>query len=219
MADLDLELESGLEFMGLICSRICHDLVSPVGAIANGIEILEEETDPKMREQALALIEDSAKRASQKLQLLRLALGAGGEPGARMALDEAAEVSRSLFDGGRIAFEWSVPPLSVERRVGKLLLNFVLLGQETLPRGGHLRAELSAQPHAVLIRLSARGTGARLPEDFDLDSILARRFAGLSARGAQICYTLMLARSLGAVIESRTEPDAVEITARVPGKS
>lgn len=218
MADLDLELESGLEFMGLLCSRICHDLVSPVGAIANGIEILEEENDPKMREQAIALIEESARRASQKLQFLRLALGAGGERGSRMALDEAADAARTQFDGGRIAFEWNVPPLSVERRIGKLLLNLVLLGQDTLPRGGRLRAELAAEPSFVQIRLSAEGSGARLPEDFDLDAILARRFGGLSPRGAQICYTLLLAHSLGATVDSRTEPDRVEISVRVPGE-
>ena len=90
------ELDS-LDLAALLCSRVCHDVISPVGAIVNGLEVLEDEKDPEMREIALDLIKKSAATASARLQFCRLAFGAAGSAGASIDTGEAEKVVRGLF--------------------------------------------------------------------------------------------------------------------------
>src|SRR5258706_13839108 len=70
-----------LDFAALLVSRVCHDLVSPVGAVVNGLEVLEDETDPAMRADALLLVASSAEQAAARLQFARIAFGAAGSAG------------------------------------------------------------------------------------------------------------------------------------------
>jgi histidine phosphotransferase ChpT len=207
--------ETQLALAGLLCSRICHDLVSPVGAIGNGIEVLAEERDPEMREQAIALIADSAERASHKLQYLRLALGAAGGAGGRIALDEAGAIARAWFGNGRHTLDWRITQRDADRRVGRLLLSLILVAEESLPRGGRIEAAMTEDDAGVTIRLGMHGVGARLPAEWDVDSVLAQGLDTLSPRGAQVCYAAMLGRALGAETQSRVAQDEIEITARV----
>ncbi len=209
--------EAQLALAGLLCSRICHDLVSPVGAIGNGIEVLAEERDPEMREQAIALIADSAERASYKLQYLRLALGATGGAGARLALDEAGTIARAWFGHGRHTLDWRITLHDADRRIGRLLLCLILVAEESLPRGGRIAATMTEDDAGVTIRLIMQGTGARLPAEWDVDSVLAQGFDALSPRGAQVCYAALLGRALGAEMQSRVTEDEIEIVARVSG--
>jgi histidine phosphotransferase ChpT len=213
------QLEAQLALAGLLCSRICHDLVSPVGAIGNGIEVLAEENDPGMRQQAIALIADSAERASHKLQYLRLALGATGGAGARLAMDEAGAVARAWFGHGRHTLDWQVAMVDADRRVGRLLLCLILVAEESLPRGGRIAAAMSEDGTGVTILLTMNGTGARLPPEWDVDAVLADGFDALSPRGAQVCYAAMLARALGARIQSRVAEDQIEIVAHVAAEA
>ena len=82
-----------MDLAALLCSRVCHDVISPVGAIVNGLEVLEDEDDPSMRDVALELIKKSARSASARLQFCRLAFGAAGWSGRRST---QAMRSRSL---------------------------------------------------------------------------------------------------------------------------
>lgn len=212
-----VEIQAHLTLAGLLCSRICHDLVSPVGAIGNGIEVLAEERDPEMREQAIALIADSAERASHKLQYLRLALGATGGPGARIALAEAGVIARAWFSHTRYTLDWRVTQYDADRRIGRLLLNLILVGEESLPRGGQIEATMLEDGPDVAITVVTRGQGARLPAEWDLESALTLRFADLSPRGAQVCYAALLCHELGARLDTAAGADTVTISARVAG--
>src|SRR6478736_5467355 len=101
-----------LELVALISSRICHDVISPVGAIANGLEMLGEEQDEAMREQTMDLIRKSARQASAKLQFARLAFGAAGSAGAEIDLRDAEKVSREFVAGtGKHQVVWQGPPI------------------------------------------------------------------------------------------------------------
>jgi histidine phosphotransferase ChpT len=84
---------SELEFAALLVSRVCHDLVSPVGAVVNGLEVLEDERDAAMRADALKLVVSSAEQATARLQFARIAFGAAGSAGAELDLNE---VGRSI---------------------------------------------------------------------------------------------------------------------------
>jgi histidine phosphotransferase ChpT len=125
-----------LELAALISSRICHDVISPVGAISNGLEMLDEEQDESMREQTMDLIRKSARQASAKLQFARLAFGAAGSAGAEIDLRDAERVARDFVQGGKHTLSWQGPPVTLPKNKVKLLLNLLALGVVALPRGG-----------------------------------------------------------------------------------
>jgi histidine phosphotransferase ChpT len=150
-----------LELAALISSRICHDVISPVGAIANGLEILDEEHDQAMREQAMALIRKSTHQASAKLQFARLAYGAAGSAGAEIDLRDAERVARDFVQGGgKHTLSWSGGPATLPKDKVKLLLNLVALAVTALPRGGTIAVTVASPGFQIL----ARGDSARLPE-------------------------------------------------------
>ena len=98
-----------LDLAALLCSRVCHDVISPVGAIVNGLEVLEDEKDAEMRAFATELIKKSAKTASARLQFCRLAFGAAGSAGASIDTGDAEQVARNLIADDRTVVEWNVP--------------------------------------------------------------------------------------------------------------
>ena len=127
-----------LELAALLCSRVCHDLISPVGAIVNGLEVLDDNPKPEDREFALDLIRKSAKTASARLQFCRLAFGAAGSAGAQIDLGDAQTMARGHIEDGKITITWNLPRLLLPKNRVKLLLNMLIIAQQTIPRGGTL---------------------------------------------------------------------------------
>ena len=123
-------LELGdLELAALVSSRICHDVINPVAAISNGLEMLDEEPDSDMREAAMDLIRKSASQASAKLQFARLAFGAAGSAGAEIDLRDAEKVAVGFVQGtGKHQVVWRGPLAALPKNKAKLLLNLVALG-------------------------------------------------------------------------------------------
>ena len=95
----DIFTLSAAELSALLCSRVCHDIISPVGAINNGLEVLAEDNNEEMREFAMDLIRKSARQASAKLQFARLAFGAAGSAGASIDLGDAENVAKGFMAG------------------------------------------------------------------------------------------------------------------------
>src|ERR1700722_12624955 len=98
-----------LDLAAMLCSRVCHDVISPVGAIVNGLEVLEDDSDPSMRDVALELIKKSASSASARLQFCRLAFGAAGSAGATIDTGDAEAVARGLIANEKVSLEWTAP--------------------------------------------------------------------------------------------------------------
>lgn len=154
-----------LELAALVSSRICHDVINPVAAIANGLEILGEEPDQAMREAAMDLIRKSAAQASAKLQFARLAFGAAGSAAAEIDLRDAEKVVRDFAGGnGKHQVNWCGPAATLPKNKVKLLLNLVALGVGALPRGGSVNVEINGVPPAVSFVVTARGDSARLAD-------------------------------------------------------
>ena len=147
-----------LDLAALLCSRVCHDLISPVGAIVNGLEVLEEDKDEETKTFALDLIKKSAHQASAKLQFCRLAFGAAGSAGAQIELGDAEKVSRGLLDDGKTTIVWNLPRELVAKNRAKLVLNMLLVGAGAIPRGG----TLTVDPFGAGYQVSAAGLNARL---------------------------------------------------------
>jgi histidine phosphotransferase ChpT len=200
---------SHLEFAALMCSRLCHDVIGPVGAIINGLEVLDDDDDEEMRKVAFDLIRKSARQASAKLQLCRLAFGAAGSAGADLDLGDAEQVVREFVAGHKVTLEWSAPHETRPKNQVKLLLNLVLIALGGIPRGGTLNVALTGDSMSVW----AEGEGARVSQE--LSSMLAGEMPedGLDARSIQLQYSLDLAQSLGLSIAAVPHDGALEVNA------
>src|SRR3954464_3306361 len=125
-----------LDLAALLCSRVCHDVISPVGAIVNGLEVLEDESDASMKDFALDLIRKSARQASARLQFARLAFGAPGSAGASIDLGDAEQVARGMFQDDKITLTWPPPRALLPKNKPKLFLNLLVTAMSAIPRGG-----------------------------------------------------------------------------------
>jgi histidine phosphotransferase ChpT len=198
-----------LDLAALLCSRVCHDLISPVGAIVNGLEVLEEDKDEETRTFALDLIKKSAKQASAKLQFCRLAFGAAGSAGAQIETGDAERVARGLIEDGKTTITWNLPRELVAKNRVKLLLNMLLVGTGTIPRGGTLTVDALDNGYRVV----AAGLNARLT------AATAELIAGspghtVDAHAIQPVYTGILARDCGLTLSAAPEGETVVVTAR-----
>jgi len=144
----------------LLISRLCHDLVGPVGAINNGVELVEE-TGLAGGDDALDLIADSAEVAARRLKMFRLAFGAAGGRDDLPPADVRA-VLEGWFRGGKVRLAWAgdLPP-AAPRGLYKLTLAAALLAEEAMPQGG----VLTIGPDGGGIRLEAAGVNAGLREE------------------------------------------------------
>jgi histidine phosphotransferase ChpT len=197
-----------LDLAALLCSRLCHDLISPVGAIINGLEVMEEDKDEETKTFALDLIKKSAGQASAKLQFCRLAFGASGSAGAQIELGDAEKAARGLLEDGKATLVWNLPRALVAKNRVKLLLNMLLVASGAIPRGGTLTADPMGEGYQV----TARGLNARLaPATADL--LAGTPAEPVNAHAIQPLYTGILARDCGFGISARLESDAVVVTA------
>jgi histidine phosphotransferase ChpT len=163
---------SPTDFASLLCSRLCHDLLSPVGALNNGIELLADEHDPEMRARCLELLSESAKASANKLKFFRLAFGAAGGFGETVDTREAHAAIEGLFgDNHRIQIGWMVEDPVLPKSAIKVLLNLALIAGDALIRGGQL--DIGAEQSGGNIEIVVRGDGQRIVLDPELRSALA----------------------------------------------
>lgn len=159
------------EFASLLCSRLCHDLLSPVGALNNGLELLADEQDPDMRARCLDLLAESARVSADKLKFFRLAFGAAGGFGDEVDTGDARAAVTGLFGSdGKIAIEWLVEEPRMSKSAMKVLLNLALLGGDALVRGGTLA--VGAEKHDRGIDIVVRAEGPRIVIDPELTKAL-----------------------------------------------
>ena len=191
-----------LDLAALLCSRVCHDLISPVGAIVNGIEVMEEDKGEETKAFALDLIKKSAYQASAKLQFCRLAFGAAGSAGAQIDLGDAEKAARGLFEDGKITLVWNLPRELLAKNRVKLLLNMLLIAAGTISRGGTLTVDPASGAEGVIgFVVTASGLNAKL------NPVTAELLAGspahtVDAHAIQPLYAGILARDCGLVLSA-----------------
>lgn len=194
----------------LLCSRLCHDLVGPAGAVNAGLELAEE---GEMDADALDLVTSSAAEVTRRLAFFRIAFGAaGGKASAvgTLSLNEARELAEEMLAGGKATVEWpesSHAPDSLAAGVGKVLLLMILLASESLPRGGKVTVHSAALPEGVGLAVGAAGQGAALKPDLAAGLDLPDGDDGLTARNVHAYFAQHLARSQGGRIETSQETD------------
>ena len=202
-----------LELAALLCSRVCHDLISPVGAIVNGLEVLDDDPKPEDREFALDLIRKSARTASARLQFCRLAFGAAGSAGAQIDLGDAQNMAKGHFEDGKITIAWNLPRLLLPKNRVKLLLNMLVIAQQTIPRGGVLTVDSVGEGDAMGFQVTAAGLNARVSQS--TADLLSSGSAGtVDAHAVQPYYTRLLAEACGISISLAGDGEKVVVTAR-----
>jgi len=201
-----------LELAALLCSRVCHDLISPVGAIVNGLEVLDDNPKPEDRDFALDLIRKSAKTASARLQFCRLAFGAAGSSGAQIDLGDALNMARGHIEDGKCTLAWNLPRLLLPKNRVKLLLNMLVIAQQTIPRGGTLTVDPVGEGDQMSFRVTASGLNARLPQNI-ATLLSGDQGPGTDAHAVQPYYTRLLAESCGLKATLAAEGDAIVVAA------
>ena len=210
---------NAVDLASLLCSRLCHDLMSPVGALNNGIELLADEQDPEMRAQCLELLADSARASANKLKFFRLAFGAGGGFGEKIDANEAKVALQGIFGAERrIELGWMVADEKLSKGAMKLLLNLALIAGDALVRGGRL--DVGAETTGAGLEIAIRGEGPRVMLDAGLREMLTRgapASGDIEPRVAGAWLAKALAAEAGGTIQlSEPSPEVLIIGAVVP---
>jgi len=221
MADI-IELKA-TDLAAMLCSRVCHDLINPVGAIGNGLEVLADPSQSAMADGAQELIANSAKHARAKLEFARLAYGASSTAGTDFDTRECERVARILFEIEKADLDWQVPLILLPKHKAKLFMNMLLIAAMSVPRGGLVKAEITGatgqelftftstpdpeKRQKTLMPAGAEGLLSGAPED------------GVDARGIQPFYTGILARMTDMELKIGIENDVFSFTATPKAKS
>lgn len=203
-----------LDLAALLCSRVCHDLISPVGAIMNGIEVMEDDNDEETKTFAMDLIKKSAKTASAKLQFCRIAFGAAGSAGAQIDTGDAEKVARGMLEDEKTKIGWNLPRVLLPKNRVKLLLNMLLLAGHSIPRGGSMTVDAVGEGETMGFKVTANGMNARVPQA--MPDLLTGQPNGhaVDAHAIQPFYAGMLARNCGLAVGFASEGDAIVLTAQ-----
>ncbi len=203
---------SDLDLAALLCSRVCHDVISPVGAIANGLELMDDpENDAEMKASALDMVRSAAKSATAKLKFCRIAFGAAGSAGAQIDMGEAGDIAKAFVGEEKIKLDWQVPRENRPKQDVKLLLNMLLLAIESLPRGGVIT--MTGEGAGFSVR--AKGDRAKLKEA--MVSVVEGQsdLSTLDARLVQPYYARVLSQAQGLKLSMMMDGDDTVVVAAV----
>jgi histidine phosphotransferase ChpT len=210
------DIQIDLRVAELLASRLCHDLVSPVGAVNNGLELMAEDLDPEMLQDALALADKSAKQASSTVQFFRLAYGQAGRQ-VDMGPAELRRLAAGYLTSQKAELAWDADALVLNgpEGGGKLLLNLIALAVETLQRGGTIRVEAAGDGQSV--RVAGEGTNARLRDETRAAIANGVDVDQLSPRAVQGYFTRLIAQRMGGDLQVLEADGAVSFQVQLSG--
>lgn len=188
----------------LLSSRLCHDLINPVGALSSGLEVLDDETmDQAMKDAALDLIRSGGQKSISLLKYARLAYGAAGGRGAELPTEEAELALRDLFRWTKAELVWKIPPGLAAKETVKALLILSYAAADCVPRGGVVTVTGSRDKFTI------EATGARVILQDDLGKALAGDTTDLKPKFAPAYVAGLSARELGGEIRVSLEDGKV----------
>lgn len=210
-------MTSQTELAALLCSRLCHDMLSPVGALSNGLELLADEKDPEMRAQCVALLEQSAKISTDKLKFFRLAFGAAGGFGEAVPVEEAQEVINALAsDAKRVEINWAISENSLPKPAIKVLLNLSQIALDALVRGGKL--DIGVERLDGNVEIVARATAERIAFDETIGKALQGDLhdVDITSRTAAAHMVALLAEEMGGGLQYALSDNALVLGGVLP---
>ncbi|MGG7516572.1 histidine phosphotransferase ChpT [Allorhizobium undicola] len=202
---------AGPDLAALLCSRVCHDVISPVGAITNGLELLDE---GGADEDAMELIRASALNASVRLKFARLAFGASGSVGASIDTGEAEKAARDFAAAEKkTELTWSGPRAIIAKNRVKLLLNLFLVAYGAIPRGGNMDIVLENPETEARFSITVKGRMLRVPPKF-AEICEGRMEEAVDAHSIQPYYTVLLADESGMELKYTVGEGEIVFTAQ-----
>jgi histidine phosphotransferase ChpT len=213
-------MTSSTDLAALLCSRLCHDMLSPVGALSNGLELLADEKDPEMRKRCFELLEQSAKISTDKLKFFRLAYGAAGGFGDEVPSDEPRELVAGLIAANeRVEFDWAVSDATLPKPAVKVLLNLAAIAIDALVRGGTL--SVGAERRNGATEIAVRAAGPRVAFDGNIGKALDGSLADreLTGRTAPAHMIRLLADELGGGVQYALSAEALVMGAVLPDRA
>nr|WP_137676389.1 histidine phosphotransferase family protein [Parerythrobacter lutipelagi] len=208
---------SSVDLAALLCSRLCHDMLSPIGALNNGLELLADERDPEMRAKCMELLEQSARASADKLKFFRLAFGAAGGYGEMVEVDEPkAAISALIGENKRITVNWALAEGKLPKDAVKVLLNLAHIAIDALIRGGTL--DIGAEMRDGASEIVVRASGSRLAFDEDIGRVLQGELAAgeLTGRTAPAHMLYLLAEQAGGGLQYKVNDDTLVLGAVLP---
>lgn len=191
-----------LRTLQLLCSRICHDLVGPIGAVNTAIELMGDDDDGALDAEAMAVLARSAQEANRKLTFFRAVFGLSGGQETDMQSDQLQSLSEGLLMSSKVSLRWAPDfPTSLPGSAGKILMLLVFLSAEALSRGGRIDIRAQEFSDGLAVACVAEGDGADLKPE--IQSVLADDWSSdqLSARAVPARILAILARENTARIE------------------
>lgn len=213
-------MTSSTDLAALLCSRLCHDMLSPVGALSNGVELLADENDPEMRRRCLELLEQSAQISADKLKFFRLAYGAAGGFGEDVSSEEPRELIAALVRANeRLELQWAVAEPRLPKTAVKILLNLGAIAIDALVRGGTLAVGAERRDGAT--EIAVRAAGPRVAFDPAIGKAIDGTLAEteLSGRTAPAHMIRLLAEEHGGGLQYAVTADALIMGAVLPDQA
>jgi len=208
-----------VDFASMLASRLCHDLLSPVGAFANGLELLADEKDPEMRARCIDLLEQSARTSAAKLKFFRLAFGSAGGFGEAVPPAEAKSAIEGIMADRPIELNWMIGDDPLPKPAVKIILNLALILVDALVRGGRLDIGCEKQGEGIEIALHAKAE--RILVDADVERILrdGESSAAMTSRTAPAALVqAVAAQNEGQVMLARETPSSLLVGAVLKGR-
>ena len=206
-----------VDLAALLCSRLCHDMLSPVGALSNGIELLRDERDPEMRHRCMELLEPSARISADKLKFFRLAYGAAGGFGDTVPTQEPRDLVQGLVgDNRRNGLQWAVAEPELAKPAVKVWLNLAAIGIDALPRGGQL--DIGAERRDGATEIAVRAAGQKIAFDRSIGQALEGSLPlnELSGRTAPAHMIRLIAEEAGGGVQYALGDDSLVMGAVLP---
>lgn len=215
MVDL-IELEAN-DLAAMLCSRVCHDLINPVGAVNNGLQTLADPSQAAMADFAREMIASAAAQAQAKLEYARLAFGASSTAGTDFDTRECERVGKILFDIEKADLEWKITPMFLPKNKAKLLMNMLLIAAASVPRGGKVVAEVTGEAGSETLMLTVSSDPDKKQKTLmplGVQELLAGNpEEGVDARGIQPFYTGLLARMTDLQLELKLDGTVLTFSA------
>jgi len=210
------EIPQLIKFANLMCSRLCHDLISPVGAVNSAVELMEDEVENVDRE-VLTLMSRSAAESTAKLAFFRAAFGDGGSSKSRVTCEHLNALAQAVLPAGKVTLQWDLNDTDqISNSAGKLLLMFVMIAVDALPRGGGINVKVHTLEDGLGVACVAEGPGANLKDNVALTLTGSVNFVDVTARDVTAYYAYALATSLDATVETSSDEGAIMLAALLP---
>ncbi|MEO0467553.1 MAG: histidine phosphotransferase family protein [Pseudomonadota bacterium] len=202
------------EFSAYVASRICHDLVSPVSSITHSLELIDDPSDPEMQKTARELLEQGAESASIRLQFLRYAFGSLGMSDGAADIHEAKTVTEKFVSTHKPSITWDIETGHLSFSHARLMMNLVMLGVQSLPRGGVIAVRIRNEQGGMTITVTSEGTRAKLQEETAHALAGQEPEMGWSSRNVQPLFTRVISEGLGAELSAHQNEEQVILMAQ-----